>query len=384
MAGKSRSIFEDVASADKARGAPVAKGAIDAKSRGARGAIRYWLMLLFALVVVMIAVGGLTRLTDSGLSITEWKPLSGMIPPLSGPEWLAEFDAYKQTAEYQQQNAGMTLDAFKTIFWWEWGHRQLGRVIGLVWAIGFFGFLVARKIPVGWTGRLLFVGALGGLQGAVGWWMVTSGLQPGQLDVESYRLATHLGLAFVIFGFLAWYMFLLGRREGDLMQARRNGDPRLVSWSTGLLCFAFVQILLGALVAGIDAGRAFPTWPPMGDGFLPPDPLMLTPLWRNFFEDAGLVQFIHRMGAYVLFILGVVVWWKGRKSANGTTRFAFHALLTMLLVQMIVGIVTVLYSAPLQIAIVHQFGAVVLWVLILRARYLARYPLPQSIRGKTA
>ncbi len=375
-----RSIFEEVGTEKAAQPKP-AGGMIETGRAGARGAIRIWLMILFALVVVMIAVGGLTRLTDSGLSITEWAPLSGAVPPLSAADWQAEFDAYRQIPEYQLQNRGMSLAEFKVIYWWEWGHRQLGRVMGLVWAIGFFGFLLARKIPTGWTPRLLGLGALGGLQGAIGWWMVSSGLGAGMLDVASYRLAIHLGLAFVILGLIAWYVFLLGRSEGALLQARRGREAKAFSMSTGLMHFAMLQILLGALVAGIDAGRAFPTWPLMGDNFLPPEPFNITPVWRNFFEDAGLVQFMHRMSGYLLVIFGVVVWMRGRRSGNGAVRFAFNAVLAMLAVQTVLGIVTVLYSAQAHIAITHQFGAVVLWVLILRARFLAGYPPAQSVRG---
>ena len=378
MATKPRSIFEDVSDVQKPVAAP---GGIDAGGKGARGAIRIWLMALFALVVVMITVGGLTRLTDSGLSITEWAPLSGSVPPMSVGAWEAEFEAYKQIPEYTEQNAGMSLSEFKTIYWWEWSHRQLGRFIGVVWALGFFYFLLRKQIPVGWTGRLVLVGALGGLQGAIGWWMVHSGLQAGMLDVASYRLATHLGLAFIILGFIAWYVLLLGRREADLMQSRRSGEARLFGMSTGLMHFAFLQILLGALVAGIDAGRAFPTWPLMGSGFFPPEPFQITPIWRNFFEDAGLVQFIHRMSGYLLFAYAVVVWLRGRKSANQHTRFGFNVVIAVMALQMVIGILTALYSAPVHIAIVHQFTAVLLWVAILRARYLARYPLTQSIRG---
>jgi len=377
-----RNIFEDVSDVQKPIAAP---GGIDAKGHGARGAIRIWLMMLFALVVVMITVGGLTRLTDSGLSITEWAPISGSVPPMSAAAWQAEFEAYKQIPEYVEQNAGMSMAEFKVIYYWEWGHRQLGRVIGLVWALGFFWFLLRRQIPVGWTGRLLLLGGLGGLQGAIGWWMVSSGLRDGMLDVASYRLATHLGLAFVILGFIAWYVFLLSRREADLMQARRNGERSLITLGSVLVGFAFVQILLGALVAGIDAGRDFPNWPLMttgtGASFFPPDPFLIEPLWRNLFEDAGLVQFIHRMSAYGLFAFAVFVWLRARRSANGHTRFGFNVVIAVMTVQMIIGIVTVLYSAPANIAIIHQFVAVVLWVFILRARYLSRYPIPQTIRG---
>lgn len=381
MSTKPRSIFEEVNTTQKQT---LIVGGIDAKGQGARWGIRAWLFGLFALVAVMIAVGGLTRLTDSGLSITEWAPVTGAMPPLNAAEWQVEFDKYREIPEYQEQNKGMSLTEFQYIYWWEWGHRQLGRFIGVVWALGFVGFALTRNIPTGWTGRLLFIGALGGLQGAIGWWMVASGLEAGMLDVASYRLATHLGLAFVIFGFIAWYILHLSRRSADLMHARRSGNSDLATWGSVLVGFTFVQILLGALVAGIDAGRAFPEWPLMAGGFFPPDPFMLSPIWRNFFEDAGLVQFMHRMAGYVLLALSIFVWFRARKSAYSSTRLAYNMMLAMMFVQMLLGIVTVLYSAPWQIAIVHQFGAVVLWVLVLRGRFLAAYPLPQSIRGKTA
>ena len=201
------------------------------------------------------------------------------------------------------------------------------------------------------------------------------------LDVASYRLATHLGLAFAILGLIAWLVFQLGRAERDLMQARRNREGKLFGMSTGLMHFAFLQILLGALVAGIDAGRTYNDWPLMAGAFTPPYPFELTPIWRNFFENAGLVQFIHRMAGYLLFVFGIVVWLRARRSPNADTRFRFNAVLAMLVVQMVLGIVTVLYMAQLHIALTHQLGAVVLFVLILRARFGAGYPVAQSIRG---
>jgi cytochrome c oxidase assembly protein subunit 15 len=373
-----RSIFEDVGDTPKQTAAP---GGIDRAGKGARGLIRGWLMVLFSLVLVMIVVGGLTRLTDSGLSITEWKPVTGAMPPMSEAAWTEELEKYRAIPEYHLQNKGMTMSEFKVIYWWEWGHRQLGRFIGLVWAVGFIYFLAAKKIPNGWTGRLLLIGGLGGLQGAIGWWMVSSGLEEGMLDVASYRLATHLGLAFVILGFIAWYIYLLGRSQTDLLQARRNGDAGLARLSSVLVGFAFVQVILGALVAGIDAGRAFPDWPLMAGGFLPPQPFDLMPLWRNFFEDAGLVQFMHRMAGYFLFAYGIFVWSRARRSANDQTRFTFNAVVAVMTLQMVLGIVTVLYSAPWQLAISHQLAAVILWALILRGRFLAQYPRAQSIRG---
>ncbi|SMC45024.1 heme A synthase [Primorskyibacter flagellatus] len=373
-----RSIFEEVETRDKA---VPQTGVIDRAKRGARGPVRLWLVLIFALVVAMILVGGLTRLTDSGLSITEWKPVTGALPPITQADWQAEFELYQKIPQYELQNMDMTLSEFKAIYWWEWGHRQLGRVIGLVWALGFIGFLLARKIPPGWSPRLLLLGALGGLQGFVGWWMVTSGLEGSMLSVASYRLAIHLGLAFVILGFLTWYILMLSREERDLIQARRSRERKLFGMGTGLMHLAFVQILLGALVAGIDAGRNYIDWPLMAGGFFPPDPFQIEPLWRNFFEDAGLVQFMHRMAGYLLVVCAIVVWLRARRSPNGTTRFAFNAMIAMILLQMVLGIVTVMYSAPLHFAILHQLGAILAWVLILRARFAAQYPHAQSVRG---
>jgi cytochrome c oxidase assembly protein subunit 15 len=377
-----RAIFQEIGTDKSAAPATSAQGGIERGSKsGARAGVRLWMMILFALVVVMIAVGGLTRLTDSGLSITEWRPLTGALPPMSEAAWQSEFDKYRAIPEYQLQNKGMSMSEFQFIYWWEWGHRQLGRVIGLVWAIGFFGFLLTKNIPNGWTSRMLLLGALGGLQGAVGWWMVSSGLTGTMLDVASYRLATHLGLAFVILGFISWYVFQLGQTEKDLIQRRRMRETRLFSMGTGLMHLAFLQILLGALVAGIDAGRNYVDWPLMAGEFFPPDMFSLTPWWRNFFEDDGLVQFIHRMAGYVLMIFAIVVWRVARKSGNTQVRFGFNAVLAMVFFQMVLGIITVMYSAPWQIAIVHQLGAVVTWVLILRARFMAGYPAVQSVRG---
>ncbi len=380
---KNRSIFEEVGTTEKQA---VQTGVIDKGRGGARGAIRVWLMILFALVVVMIAVGGLTRLTDSGLSITEWRPLTGAIPPMNAADWESEFAKYQAIDEFRIQNQWMELSDFKVIYWWEWGHRQLGRVIGLVWAVGFLGFLVTRKIPTGWTPRLLGIGLLGGLQGAIGWWMVSSGVTSGEgmVDVASYRLATHLGLAFVILGFIAWYIYLLGRPERDLMQARRSKEGKLFGLSTGLMHFAFLQILLGALVAGIDAGRSYTDWPLMGGQVFPPSAFIFEPWWRNLFESPGLVQFVHRVSGYLLLAFAIVVWLRGRKSAHTKTRFAFNAVMAAMALQITLGIVTVLYAAPWHIAILHQFLAVILWALILRARFLSAYPIATSIRGKTA
>lgn len=375
-----RPVFEEISDPTASR--PVATtGMIDAVPRGARRAIRIWLMVLFAMVVAMIALGGATRLTGSGLSITEWAPVTGALPPMSGAAWQAEFDAYRQIPQYAEVNAGMDLHGFKQIYWWEWSHRLLGRLVGLVWAAGFLAFLATRRIPTGWTPRLLLLGGLGGLQGAIGWWMVSSGLVEGMTRVASYRLAIHLGIAFLILGLIAWYVLMLKRSEAELMRARRAAEPRLFSMSTGLMHLAFVQILLGALVAGIDAGRQYTGWPTMGGEWIPAaiwDPALGL---RNIFENAALVQFVHRMVGYLLTIFAVVVWLRARRSPHPVTRGAFTAMIVVVAAQIGLGILNVVHAAPLGLALAHQLGAVVLFVLIIRARHNARYPYETSVRG---
>ena len=374
-----RSIFEEVG-ADTPQDVP-RTGLIDTDRSAARPGIRIWLGILFLMVASMIIVGGMTRLTDSGLSITEWKPITGAVPPMNEADWVEEFEKYQQIPEFQLQNSNMTLEEFKGIFWWEWGHRQLGRVVGLVWALGFAGFALARKIPNGWTGRLLLLGGLGSLQGAIGWWMVSSGLTGRMVDVASYRLATHLGLAFIILGLITWYMLKLSRSEAQLLQARRSREAKVFSMSTGLMHFAFLQILLGALVAGIDAGRGYIDWPLMGGQVIPDGMMLLEPWWSNFFENPATVQFIHRIAGYLLIIFAIVVWNRARKSGLSAVRSAVNMAVVMLFLQMVLGIITVMNAAPWNIAITHQLGAVLAWVLILRARFAAGYPAGQSVRG---
>ncbi|GIX14383.1 MAG: heme A synthase [Paracoccaceae bacterium] len=375
-----RKLFEEVDSAARPGPAPV-PGAAEAARRRARRAIAAWLMALFALVVAMIAVGGATRLTDSGLSITEWRPVTGALPPLSDAEWAEEFRKYQAIPEYRLVNRGMTLEEFRFIYWWEWGHRQLGRLIGLVWAAGFLWFLLRRAIPPGWTARLLLPGVLGGVQGAIGWWMVASGLGGDRVDVASYRLATHLGLAFLILGLIAWYVMLLKRDEVALLQARRRADRGLRRWGGVLVAATFVQILLGALVAGIDAGRGYVDWPLMGGEILPSESFRLSPAWRNFLENEALVQFNHRLWGYLLLLAGAAGWIAARRAPVAAVRRAWGWAALGLFGQAALGVVTVMHAAPLWLALSHQLGAVAAFVLILRARFLSAYPPAQSLRG---
>jgi cytochrome c oxidase assembly protein subunit 15 len=373
-----RSIFQEVTTPqDPPKPTPQD---ISGDNAHARWAARLWLKILFALVVIMIAVGGLTRLTDSGLSITEWAPISGAIPPLSAQDWAAEFDAYRAIPEYQTQNRGMSLTEFQFIYWWEWGHRQLGRVIGLVWALGFVILLATHSMPRGWAGRFVMLGALGGFQGAIGWWMVSSGLAPGMLDVASYRLAIHLGVAFFILSLIAWYIFKLSRDDVALIRARRDGDHALKGMSSGLLHLTFIQILVGALVAGIDAGRNYVDWPLMAGGLTPPGMWAMEPIWRNLFENDGTVQFFHRIIGYILLAFAIAVWMRARRSPRMATRRAFHWMMGMIVLQVALGIVTVMHSSPWYLAIWHQMGAVAVIVLILRARFLSMYPKDQFVQ----
>lgn len=375
-----RPVFEEVGTATPA--APPATGMIDARPTGARGAIRAWLVLLFLLVAAMIALGGATRLTGSGLSITEWKPVTGTLPPAGQAAWEAEFTKYQKIPQFREVNADMDLAGFKSIYWWEWSHRLLGRVIGLVWAAGFLWFWLTKRIPPGWTPRLLLLGVLGGLQGAIGWWMVASGVATETLTrVASTRLAVHLGLAFAILGLIAWYALLLGRSEAALLRARRAGEPKLFGMATGLMHLAYVQVILGALVAGIDAGRQYTGWPRMGGEWFPARAFELEPVWRNVVENPGLVQFMHRIAGYLLAIFAVVVWSRARRSPHAVTRGAFDAMLAAVAVQIGLGIFTVIHAAPLPLALTHQVGAVVLVTLIIRARHHARFPIETSLKG---
>ena len=375
-----RPVFQEVTDTTPRASAP-AGGMIDAGPKGARAAIRVWLIVLFVLVVAMIALGGATRLTGSGLSITEWKPVTGAIPPMDAASWQAEFDLYKQIPQFQLVNPEMDLAGFKQIYWWEWSHRLLGRLVGLIWAAGFLFFWLTKRIPAGWTPRLLTLGALGGAQGAIGWWMVHSGLSGEMVRVASYRLAIHLGLAFAILGLIAWYALSLSRSEAELMRARRAGEGKLFSMTTGLMHLTFVQILIGALVAGIDAGRMYTGWPTMGGEWVPAaiwDPALG---WRNLFENPALVQFVHRMVGYLLAVFAIVVWLRARRSPHPVTRGAYTVMLAAVAVQVGLGIMNVIHASPLPLALAHQLGAVALFTLILRARHNARYPFETSVRG---
>ena len=307
----------------------------------------------------MVALGGITRLTDSGLSITEWKPISGMLPPLSAADWQAEFDAYKQIPEYQSQNLHFTLGDFQYIFWWEWTHRFLARFVGVAFLLPFLYFLAAGRIARPLVPKLAGLFALGGLQGVIGWYMVRSGLTE-RIDVSQYRLALHLSLAAVIFAGLLLVALSLGPRRA----AHRHISPFRRSMALALVGLVFLQIVAGAFVAGMKAGAGYNTWPLM-DGRLVPDGLgAISPWWANLFENATTVQFNHRMLAYIL--MGVVLWHVWTLRAEGQlVRASAVALLVAMLAQAALGIWTLLAQVPLSLGLAHQAGAMIVFGLAL-------------------
>jgi cytochrome c oxidase assembly protein subunit 15 len=319
-------------------------------------AIRLWLVIVAALVVATLIVGGATRLTESGLSIVEWKPVTGVLPPFTEAQWAAEFDKYKQIPQYREINRGMSLSEFKTIFWWEWAHRLLGRTIGAVFLIPFLFFLWRGWVGPGLRGRLWLLFGLGALQGAVGWWMVASGLA-GRVSVSQYRLAFHMTLACVIYGAIVWTIARLKPVVPVAVPAR------LRIGAIVLLVLTLFQIYLGALVAGLDAGLTYNTWPQI-DGALIPSSERLwfeTPLWRNFFENTLTVQFNHRMLAYLL--LGIAVWHvydTVHSTRNRNVRALASLFVSLLLAQAFIGIMTLLYAVPIALALTHQAMAILL------------------------
>jgi cytochrome c oxidase assembly protein subunit 15 len=331
-------------------------------------AIRWWLASVAVLIAIMVLVGGATRLTESGLSIVEWKPVTGALPPLSQEQWTQAFEAYKTIPQYRELNAGMRLDEFKTIFWWEWSHRLLGRVIGVAYLVPFLWFLWRGALSADLKRRLWLIFGLGALQGAVGWWMVASGLSE-RVEVSQYRLATHLVLALLIFASIVWTLRRLTER------------PALAapSWlkitSAALLGLIFVQLYLGALVAGLRAGKVYNTWPDIDGAFIPSAARLFfeEPWWRNLFDNTLTVQFEHRMTAYALFALALVHALDAVRSRAGVAAVSGAMwLAAAVALQATLGILTLLNQVPIALALVHQAVAIaVLTLAVLQAERLA-------------
>jgi cytochrome c oxidase assembly protein subunit 15 len=346
-------------------------------------AIGVWLGLVAALVFAMVLVGGATRLTESGLSIVEWKPVTGVIPPVREADWQAEFAKYKTIPQYERLNRGMRLDEFKTIYWWEWGHRLLGRVIGAAFLLPFLWFLWRRSFDRRIALALGGIFVLGAVQGAVGWWMVASGLTE-RVSVSQYRLAFHLTLACMIYAALVWTADRT--LHASAAQSGRPAVPRRLRWSAGaLLVLAIVQIYLGALVAGLRAGLIFNTWPLIDGGFIPSttDLFFAHPLWRNFFENTLTVQFDHRMVAYGLCALALVhavdarLFGRDKPDATGASLVA-----VAVVAQASIGIVTLMWAVPIELALSHQAVALVVLTgaTLHAARTLATPPLGDAAK----
>ncbi|HZQ62500.1 MAG TPA: COX15/CtaA family protein [Casimicrobiaceae bacterium] len=330
-----------------------------------------WLFACCAMVFAMIVVGGVTRLTHSGLSITEWQPIVGTIPPLDESQWQEAFGKYQATPEYQQVNRGMSLDEFKSIFWWEYAHRLLGRVIGLVFFVPLLWFVLRRRIPPGFAARLAILLVLGAAQGALGWYMVQSGLVDDP-RVSQFRLTAHLGLALVIFAAMFWTaLSLVDEHRMDAARAAQRAARR---WAFGVAALVFFMALTGGLVAGIRAGFAYNTFPLMNGHVVPPEIFMLDPWWRNPFWNMATVQFDHRAIAWTLAVLVPLAWWKVRHAPGlpSRARIGAHLLLAMLVVQISLGIATLVNVVPLHLAALHQAGAVLLFAAALNVAHALR------------
>src|SRR5688500_273330 len=325
--------------------------------------IAIWLLVCCALVFAMVVVGGVTRLTHSGLSIVEWQPIVGTMPPLSQSDWDELFEKYHQTPQYKKINLGMSLDEFKYIFWWEYFHRLLGRVIGLAFFFPFLYFVAKKAIdrPLGLKLTGIFI--LGGLQGGMGWYMVKSGLVDNP-HVSQYRLTAHLGLAFAIYAAMFWVALdLLYPVGASLVNSKIRSLRR---FSTVLTTLIFIMVLSGGFVAGIQAGLAYNTFPLMDGHIIPPELFMLEPWYLNFFDNMTTVQFDHRLIAWTLAILISIFWLRSRSvPLDGSARLACSLLLIMLAVQISLGISTLLLVVPLPLAAAHQAGAVLLFTAAL-------------------
>jgi cytochrome c oxidase assembly protein subunit 15 len=322
-------------------------------------AVRSWLIVVAALIAVMVLVGGATRLTESGLSIVEWKPVTGTLPPLNEAQWAQAFEGYKAIPQYRELNAGMSLAEFKTIFWWEWSHRLLGRVIGAVYLLPFLYFLWRGAFSAELKKRLWLIFALGALQGAVGWWMVASGLSQ-RTEVSQYRLAMHLVLALIIFASIVWTLRRMSARSQPVVPAR------LKISGVAVLALTFVQIYFGALVAGLRAGRVYNTWPEIDGAFIPSAARLFfeEPWWRNLFDNTLTVQFEHRMTAYALLALAVLHAVDSVRSRAGVAVVGgAWSLVAAITLQAVLGILTLLHQVPIDLALAHQAVAIVVLTL---------------------
>ncbi|TDQ60367.1 COX15/CtaA family protein [Phaeovulum veldkampii] len=421
---KKRSIFEEVATPQ----APVPQGGmIDARpQRGARGPIRVWLALVSVLVLAALMAAAWLRLSDADLAAALWQAPLSLVPPMDAAGWVAALAAVQPppavpalmlltppggASPLAAPEAGLTLAAFQPLYWAHWGQMVAVLAAVLVWLLGWLGFALMRRFPAGMAGAQGLVGlvliaaaalSLGGSAGVLADQALVqtarlvqlAGLDPAALpqaplwpgraavlaQLAPWRAALAAALGFAALGMLLWPWLKLARSDVALLQARRLGEPRLLALATGMMFFAFAQILLGGLLAGIDAGRGFADWPMMAGKVLPVEVLAAL-RWPEALRDPALVQFAHRGAGYLLVVLGLVAVWRSRRSPHPVTRGAFTALALVLVLQSALGVLAVLRGSPAELGLAHLAGAVVLWGVILRARLFARYPVVQSIRG---
>ncbi len=317
-----------------------------------------WLLAGCFLIYLMVVIGGITRLTHSGLSMVEWNMIVGSMPPMNESDWVVPFEKYKQSPEYQIINNQFSLEEFKSIYWWEFIHRMLGRTIGVVFLIPFFYFLIKKKFDKSLLNKMYVLLALGALQGVLGWFMVKSGLQK-EPHVSHYRLAAHLISAFTVFGFTFWYAL-------DLIYPKKimenNRSKKLNRLSYFMFAVIVLQIMYGAFVAGLKAGLFYNTFPRMGNAMFPETLFSFEPFWKNFFENPAGVQFIHRYIAYLVVIVVVFVWESTRKmELTFLQRKTSNFMVSVVFVQFLLGIITLLYSVPVVMGVLHQTGAFVLF-----------------------
>lgn len=320
--------------------------------------IAFWLLVCCAMIFVMVVLGGVTRLTRSGLSMVSWHPIMGIIPPIGDAQWLEEFNKYKQFPEYQKLNQGMSLHDFKFIFAFEYSHRVLGRLIGVAFLLPFLYFLIRKKIPATMTPKLIIMFALGALQGLLGWYMVKSGLVDKPY-VSQYRLTAHLIAAMMIYAYMLWTA--LGLLYPTANYANQSWSRSLRRFGIGLTALIIIMILSGGFVAGTHAGFILNTFPLMGDRFIPEGLFNLSPWYLNAFENLVTIQFNHRMIAYALAILIPAFWFVTRRNnLTNRTKTILNYFLIMLVIQIALGISTLLLVIPVPLAAAHQGGALLL------------------------
>jgi cytochrome c oxidase assembly protein subunit 15 len=332
-------------------------------NKSSNRSIIIWLLIVCIMVFTMVMIGGITRLTDSGLSMVDWKPIMGAIPPITETEWLKAFSDYKNYPEYQKINSDMTLSEFKSIFFWEYFHRLFGRLIGMAFFFPYLYFLIRKRLDKKLNRKLIIAFILGGMQGLMGWYMVKSGLVD-RPDVSHFRLAAHLGLAFLIIGYIFWILFPLAKKEIEL-----DSHPKVYKSLKIFLVLIGLQIIYGAFVAGLDAGLAYNTFPKMGSKWIADSAFVGTNFFNIILENNSMIQFIHRTLGWIVFIYSVGLLLVSKNITNGVQKKSLIYVFVMVFIQFLLGISTLIMLVPISLAVAHQLGACLLLILTLNAVY---------------